>query len=133
MAISVKRAYNASIPFRSIKPILVMRKSLALLLLTLFVGILPLQAYAQTCAMHCALMQADMDHAAGDSASHNDESPCAQSTICQLAQCLQFSVIPAIGTNAEAVVTGTFSPPHFVAEHLPNRKLSPLDRPPILS
>jgi hypothetical protein len=132
------------------EPIFVMRKSIALLLLTMFACILPLQAYAQTCAMHCAFGQMQTDEMQEMSMQHGQQMPdhapahvpdqapdreldhdvpCTQSTMCQLAQGVQFSVLPVVTTTV--ILVAASSPSATVIKPLLSRDLLPLDRPPI--
>src|SRR4051812_1174475 len=111
-----------------------MRKSLTAILLLLFVCAMPLQAYAQGCAAHCALMQMDADDMSPASdvpGKMKSNTPCAQMVTCQLADCTQLSMLPQSFTGSAVVdnVTPSGAPEKIV----PDRALSPLDRPPIFS
>lgn len=101
-----------------------MRKVLTAFLLLMFVCALPLQAYAQGCAAHCASMQTDAP-------AESDGSPCTQVGTCELATCIQLSVLPSSVTGT--VSAGSFSLTASIEKFFPDRALSPLDRPPISS
>ena len=116
-----------------------MRKFLVVLLSLSLLGAMPLQAWAQSCAMHCAFAQGEMQQMHGqqhDGAAHQPQAPeqkdtCAHAALCQVAQSVQFSVIPA--TLGDMVFAGGVLPPDAIVKPLVGRHPPPLDRPPILS
>jgi len=124
-----------------------MRKPLAYFLLLVFIGTMPLQAYAQACALHCAMMAADMqqessaastmhgtpdahDHAAMHHAPDEDK-PCVQTLMCQLTQGVQLLMLPERSAGIGCIDSS--SPPQADIKPLLSRYPPPLDRPPIFS
>ncbi|TAK90243.1 MAG: hypothetical protein EPO06_09675 [Burkholderiaceae bacterium] len=115
-----------------------MRKILVVLLSLSLLGAMPLQAWAQSCALRCALAQGGMQQMDDqrDGAVHQPQAPeqkgsCAHAALCQVAQSVQFSVIPA--TLGDMVFAGGVLPPEASVQALIGRHPPPLDRPPILS
>jgi hypothetical protein len=108
-----------------------MRRSLTRFMLLMFVCALPLQAYAQACEMHCALMKADAGMTDMENAPQksDDNAPCAQTGLCKLASNTQL----VLSTALIADVVSVSSPPITAIEPVADRVLSPLDRPPISS
>ncbi|HKQ30517.1 MAG TPA: hypothetical protein VJS66_04455 [Burkholderiales bacterium] len=104
-----------------------MRRSITRFLLLAFVCALPLQAYAQACALHCALMQTGATDK-GTLPQSDDAPPCAQSGLCELAAAA--FVLPLELTADVVFVSST---PSTAVESVPDRTPAPPDRPPIFS